>query len=1007
MKTTKITLLLLLLASGFAFSQTNNALFFNGTTDKALMPNPFPGGAPSTFTVEWWIKPTSVSDYNQCISSIATGWGSFIWHTTVTGEVYCGTDIGTRFTNTNLPAKSVDNGNWQHWAFTFKSGSAKIYKNGILLASKTGMTTPTAWTGLYLGYANQPLAGYIDEIRVWNTEQAQAQILTNMYVSVASGTTGLLEYYKFDDKAAVVTDYSGNGKNGSKTGCTYAANDQVFDIALAFNGTTDTGTLPNPFTSTPLAYTIEWWLNPATTVNYNQCIGTGWGTFMFHTDATGQVYVGTDVTNRLTPSNGLGANTLTRGSWQHFAFSFNGGTGGTGKFYKNGVLIASKSGMANPTAFTGIGFGTSTTGADSHINGMIDDVKIWSVARSDNDITADMYNTPLANTSTLEGYWNFNDLKAGIASDSSGKSLSGTLSGCQYVKYVRPRYVTKATSPQPGHGLLLKTNTLDLSWTGPSSYGWDVYIGTTEAAVKVATKTSSEYKGRVSVTSFQDLAYSMQRGTTIWWRVDAISPSGDLATGDTWGAIYPTENLIQLQTDFRSWKYGMFLHLGLETFSSPHVEWVNDAGYSPLTYGTADFKMASTLNCGQWADAAKAAGMKYMVLTTRHHSGFALWPTAENTFDIESSPYKKDIVKQYTDSCRSRGLKVGLYYSTWDRHGQTLAYVKNQLTELLTNYGKVDILWFDGWAWKLGYGTITWDAVRAHIRSLQPDCIVLENNKELNFFHSDIIAFERNVDGIPQAGKPYSGECLETCGNMLTTGGDNGFGNWFYGAGTECGLRSDAFHVSTYNGLQAANCNYLLDVTPDHAGLIPQCQVDQLKRIAKTLGIEPKSQTITFQALSNAMENSSDIVLTATASSALPVTYTTSDPSIATIVDGKIHVIKAGEVSIIASQNGNADYYAAPKVIRTLVIEAANAVKNIAMKSFKIYPNPVKDKLFIISAENVNTIDVLNESGKKIMSLTKVNHSTFFDVKELNTGVYFVWMPNGKGSMESIKFIKN
>lgn len=1005
MKTPKITLLLLLLASGFAFSQSNNALLFNGTTDKAVMPNPFPGGAPATFTVEWWIKPSSVSDYNQCISSIATGWGSFIWHTTVTAEVYCGTDIGTRFTNTNLPAKSVDLANWQHWAFTFKAGSAKIYKNGILLASKTGMTTPTAWTGLYLGYANQPIAGYMDEIRVWNTEQTQAQILTNMYADVASGTTGLLEYYKFDDKAAVATDYSGNGKNGSFTGCTYVANDQIFDYGISFNGTTDKGTLPNPFASTPLAFTIEWWLMPSTTINYNQCIGSGWGKFMFHTDATGEVYVGTDMANRLTPSNGLGANTLTKGTWQHFAFSFNGGTGGTGKLYKNGTLIASKSGMANPIALTTIGLGSYTeANADFHINGMIDDVKIWSVARSDNDIAADMYNTPLANTSALEGYWNFNDLKAGIASDSSGKSLSGTLTGCQYVRYVRPRYVTKATNPRPGHGLLLKSDTLKLSWTGPSNYVWDVYVGTTEASVKVATKTSPEYKGQVSITTYQDLAYSLQRGATIWWRVDAVSPSGNLGTGDTWGAIYPLENLIKLQKDFRSWKYGMFLHLGLETFSSPHVEWVNTGG---TTYTPANFNMASTINCGQWADAAKAAGMKYMVLTTRHHSGFALWPTAQNTFDIESSPYKKDIVKQYTDSCRSRGLKVGLYYSIWDRHGQTLDYVKAQLTELLTNYGKVDMLWFDGWGWQMGYGTITWDAVRTHIRNLQPDCIVLENNKEFNFFHSDIIAFERNVDGIPQVGKPYADECMETCGNVETSGGDAGNGNWFYGPGTECGLRSDGFHVLTYNGLQAANCNYLLDVTPNQAGLIPQCQVDQLIRVAKTLGIEPKTQTITFDALAKVLENCADIDLKATASSGLSVTYTTSDPLIATIVVGKIHVLKAGEVSIIASQNGNADYYAAPKVSRTLVIESTAAVKNPAIKSYKIYPNPVKDRLYILSVQNVNTIDVLNESGKKMMTVAKVNNSIAYDVSCLLPGVYFIRVTNGKGNLESIKFIKN
>lgn len=927
-----------------------------------------------------------------------------MWHTTAIAEVYCGTDLNTRFSNSNLPAGSVDVDNWQHWAFTFKSGTAKIYKNGNLIATKTGMTAPKAWTGLYFGYANQPIAGYVDEIRVWSTAQTQVQILTNIYADVPSGTTGLLQYYKFDDEAAVATDYSGNSQHGSFTGCTYANNDQIFDYGISFNGTTDKGVLANPFASTPLAYTIEWWAMPATTTNYNQSIGSGWGAFMFHTDATGGVYVGTDVNNRLTPAHGLGPNTVTKGTWQHFAFSFNGGTGGTGKFYKNGTLVASKSGMNNPTAFGSIGLGSyKEKNDDFRINGMIDDVKIWSVARSDNDIAADMYNTPLPNTNGLEGYWNFNDLKAGTATDSSGKNLSGTLTGCEYIRYVKPRYVTKATNPRPGHGLLLKSDILELSWTGPSSYNWDVYVGSSEAAVKAATKSSAEYKGQVSVSAYQNAVYSLERGTTIWWRVDALAPSGDLGTGETWGAIYPDENFIQLQKDFRSWKYGMFLHVGLETFSSPHEEWVNTSG---TKYAPADFKMAPTLNCGQWADAAKAAGMKYMVLTARHHSGFSLWPTAQNTFDIESSPYKEDIVKQYTDSCRSRGLKVGLYYSTWDRHGQSLDYVKAQLTELLTNYGDVDILWFDGWGWHLGYGDITWDAVRTHIRDLQPNCIVLENNKELNFFHSDIIAFERNVDGIPEAGKPYSDECMETCGNIVTSGGDTGFGNWFYGPGTECGLRSDAFHVSTYNGLQAANSNYLLDVTPDHAGLIPQCQVDQLIRVARTLGIEPKNQIITFGPLAKVAENNKDIELNATASSGLTVTYSTSDPLIATIVDGKIRILKAGEVSIIASQPGNADYYPAPKVSRTLVIESISAIDNTLLKTYQVYPNPVNDKLFVDTGEHVNSIELFNESGTRLTWLAKQNNSSSYDVSSLVPGLYFVQITNTLGNPECIKFIK-
>ena len=139
------------------------------------------------------------------------------------------------------------------------------------------------------------------------------------------------------------------------------------------------------------------------------------------------------------------------------------------------------------------------------------------------------------------------------------------------------------------------------------------------------------------------------------------------------------------------------------------------------------------LNPGQWADAAVAAKMKYGVLTTRHHDGFALWPSAVGNFSVRNISWRSgqgDVVKEFADAFRARNLRVGLYYSVWDNtqgtgNGTTITraqidYVKTQLTELLTNYGPIDILVFDGWSWKMGHKAMPYQEIRELVKSLQP-----------------------------------------------------------------------------------------------------------------------------------------------------------------------------------------------------------------------------------------------------------------------------------------------
>ena len=141
----------------------------------------------------------------------------------------------------------------------------------------------------------------------------------------------------------------------------------------------------------------------------------------------------------------------------------------------------------------------------------------------------------------------------------------------------------------------------------------------------------------------------------------------------------------------------------------------------------------------QWAAAAKAAGMRYAVFVAKHHDGFCIWPTRKTDYNIAASPFKQDMLAGMVSAFQDAGLKTGLYYSLWDRHEPSYpdddAYtrlVKDQLTELLSDYGPMVEIMFDG-AWDKGnYNWFDlrrwhWEELYDHIKSLQPNCLVMNN----------------------------------------------------------------------------------------------------------------------------------------------------------------------------------------------------------------------------------------------------------------------------------------
>jgi alpha-L-fucosidase len=229
---------------------------------------------------------------------------------------------------------------------------------------------------------------------------------------------------------------------------------------------------------------------------------------------------------------------------------------------------------------------------------------------------------------------------------------------------------------------------------------------------------------------------------------------------------------------WREARFGLFIHWGPVSLKGTEIGWSRAGerrGYrGPGTlvpteeYDNLYRQFNPTLfNAREWVALAQAAGMKYLVFTSRHHDGFSMFDTQASDYKITSplSPFRRDVVRELADACHAAGLKFGLYYSqpdwhhadafTPDRHDRYLAYLKTQVRELLTNYGRLDILWFDG----LGKKPEEYDgaAVNRMARELQPHLLI--NNR--NGLPEDFDTPEQRV-GKYQDHRPWE-SCITIC----------------------------------------------------------------------------------------------------------------------------------------------------------------------------------------------------------------------------------------------------
>jgi alpha-L-fucosidase len=166
----------------------------------------------------------------------------------------------------------------------------------------------------------------------------------------------------------------------------------------------------------------------------------------------------------------------------------------------------------------------------------------------------------------------------------------------------------------------------------------------------------------------------------------------------------------------------VFFHFGVNTFTSS--EWGSGTEVE-------DIFNPSALDTDQWLRVAKEAGFELAILTVKHHDGFCLWPSAYTEHSVKNSPYKNgkgDVVREFVDSCHKYGLKVGLYISPWDRHSPHWGkddyndYFANQLTEILTGYGEIHEVWWDGAGSR--DAVYDWDLWESIVRENQPKAAI-------------------------------------------------------------------------------------------------------------------------------------------------------------------------------------------------------------------------------------------------------------------------------------------
>lgn len=353
------------------------------------------------------------------------------------------------------------------------------------------------------------------------------------------------------------------------------------------------------------------------------------------------------------------------------------------------------------------------------------------------------------------------------------------------------------------------------------------------------------------------------------------------------------------QYNWQQMEFYAFAHFGINTFTNR--EW-GKGDESPALFNPTDF------DADQWVEAVKSAGMTGLILTAKHHDGFCLWPSAYTEHSVKNSPWKDgkgDVVKEVAEACRRGGIKFGIYLSPWDRHEPSYGsgeeyntFYKNQLRELMTNYGELFCLWFDGACGEGKNGRkqeYDWEGYYSLIRELQPGAVInicgpdvrwcgneagkcresewsvvpssmVDNEKVAEKSQQeDDAAFAKKVDSTDEdLGSRKVIEQAKDCVWYPCEVDTSIRPGWFYHKNQDRKVKSLKKLIKIYENSVGGNASLLLNIPPDKKGRIANADVKRLKEFGSYLR-NTYSENLATGAKAKASECESDSVSAAMA----------------------------------------------------------------------------------------------------------------------------------------------
>lgn len=312
------------------------------------------------------------------------------------------------------------------------------------------------------------------------------------------------------------------------------------------------------------------------------------------------------------------------------------------------------------------------------------------------------------------------------------------------------------------------------------------------------------------------------------------------------------------QMNWHRMEFYAFVHFNMNTFTG--MEW-GTGGEDPALFNP------TALDCRQWAKVCSDAGMKGIIITAKHHDGFCLWPSAYTEHSVKNSPWKEgkgDVVRELSEACSEYGLKFGVYLSPWDRNHseygrpEYIPYFRNQLRELLTSYGEVFEVWFDGANGGTGwYGGANenrvidaktyyeWPATYDIVRELQPGAVIFSDASDIRW-----VGNEEGWASSYQL-EHHQQECLSGIGHAKP--GDSPLGRrrgtdwvpaevdvsirpgWYYHRSEDHKVKSLSELLNIYYESVGRNASLLLNLPVDDRGLVHEKDVEALMKLAEAL----------------------------------------------------------------------------------------------------------------------------------------------------------------------------